>query len=159
MVEKQNPLWLSLCKYIDPNEEHLIDSEGDISDIILFVSDINQLKERVLLESRVGQEEFNICELNLVFFFPQVHNSPKFITWCVQYYLDYNKFIMFEEGSTVIFVVNTEAILKMLKLSNPKNHCQVSLNKENLDMSFHQLSLESNYEQLKIFLKQGQSIE
>lgn len=61
-MEEQNPSQSILCKYIDPNEGHIIDKESDIFDPILFISDLNQLKDNILEDYRVGQDEFNLCE-------------------------------------------------------------------------------------------------
>lgn len=48
MAEEQNSLWPSLWKYIDPKKEHFIDREGDIINLILSITKLNQLRENIL---------------------------------------------------------------------------------------------------------------
>lgn len=80
MTEGQSPSQPILCKYFDPNKEHIIDREGDIFDPILYISDMDKLKENILEESIVVWDEFNLCESILVHFcLPHVYHFSKFV--------------------------------------------------------------------------------
>ena len=87
MVEEQNPLPPSVCKYNDPKEEQLTYIEGNIFNPILSVTDLIQLKDNILEKSSVGRDKLNLCETKLVHLcLPQVHHFPQFVTWGVQNY-------------------------------------------------------------------------
>ena len=147
MAEEQNSLWPSLWKYIDPKEKHLTHREGVIFNQIVSITKLNQLKENILEESRVGRNDLNLCESKSIHFcLPQVYHFPEFVTWCVQNYSSTRRVALLEDESKVIFPVNIESIMEMLKLSINEIQDQVPLNEENMIMLFHQLSLESNFE-------------
>ena len=90
MVEEQNPLLPSLCKYIGTKEERLTNRDVDIFNLIVSFTNCNQLKENISKESRVGRDKLNIFGLKLVHFcLPIEYHFPKFVTCCVQNYSDY----------------------------------------------------------------------
>jgi hypothetical protein len=55
-----------LCQSIDPKEDHIMDRESDVFDPLMSVDDLNLFNDKILEESRVGQDEFHLYESSLV---------------------------------------------------------------------------------------------
>lgn len=79
MDENQISCHPILTKFLDLKEDNLFDRYFDIFDPIIAINDIFQLKDEIVEESIVGDDEFNLCESSLVnFCLPWVFRFPDF---------------------------------------------------------------------------------
>ena len=69
-----NILLPSICKYLDPNEDSIVDALCDVFDTYLTVNSISQLKQIIEVETPLNVTSLGQFSFQTFFSFPRIHS-------------------------------------------------------------------------------------
>ena len=109
-----------LCKFLEPNEDYIVDSQGEIFETLLTLGTMKELKQQLFMSSPLIPDQLkvviNFYTLEPSFLFLE------FVQWYVPHYSISERVIMNSNGSKVLCQVNAQTIRDaFLVLGFPKN--------------------------------------
>lgn len=110
---------VTLHKYVDPEQNLLLDHHWEVYDPIFSCSNQEQLLTFHPTQSDVYFQKFKVWESGLpLCIVPQVFHFPNVIDWYVAQYLAQTRYIVTQISSQIFITITAKEIIKMLGLNS-----------------------------------------